>query len=191
MSSWSWKYRSGDAMRRWIFKCSILLVVVAGFLAGLIALGQWSLEQIRQRERYTISFSDIDCTPPAGMERTAFLEEVEYEAGHEASMPKSFCLLDDDLGERLAAVFRMHPWVADVVVELEPPKRVHVELIYRVPVLAVKLDGALRAVDKQGVLLPKTAATDGLPVYPHEVKCRGKAGTPLADPGVEKMAKAK
>ena len=47
----------------------MLLVVVAGFLAGLIALGQWSLEQIRQRERYTVFFGDIDCTPPAGMDR--------------------------------------------------------------------------------------------------------------------------
>jgi hypothetical protein len=180
-------------MRRWIFKCALLLLIVAGLLAGLIALGQWSLEQIRRRDRYLVSFSDIDCTPPAGMERIAFLDDVEYEAGRQASVPKSLCLLDEDLGERLAAIFRMHPWVADVVVELEPPKRVHVELIYRVPVLAVKLDGVLRAVDKEGVLLPKTAPTKDLPEYPHKAKRPGKAwppaGSPVGDPRVEAMAK--
>ena len=179
-------------MRRWIFKGALVLLVVAGFLAGLIALGQWSWQQIRLRDRYMVSFGDIDCTPPAGIDRAAFLLDVQYEAGQQAGVPSSFSLLDDDVAERLAAAFRRHPWVAKVAtVELEPPKRVHVELIYREPVLAVNLDGILRAVDKDGVLLPKMAVTDGLPVYPRQAaRPAGAAGTPWGDPGVEAMARS-
>jgi len=174
-------------MRRWIFKGAILLLVVATFLAGLIALGQWSLKQIRGHDRYLVSFSDIDCTPPAGLERIAFLDEVQYLA----NLPESLSLLDEELPKRLADGFRRHPWVAKVItVELEPPKQVHVELAYRRPVLAVKVGDTVRAVDEQGILLPNDAITEGLPVFPGEAaRPAGPAGSRWGDAGVEAMAK--
>jgi hypothetical protein len=171
-------------MRKWIFKTLLLIVGVAGFLGGLIALGQWA----RQSERYTISFSDIDCTAPPGLERVAFLDEVQYLA----AMPKYLNLLNDDLKQQLADAFRHHPWVAEVSqVELAPPKQVRVTLVYRRPVLAVKLGSSLRAVDAEGILLPREAVTDGLPVYPGKAAPpAGPAGVRWGDPAVESMARA-
>jgi hypothetical protein len=175
-------------MRKWIFRSAALSLVLAGSLGGLIALGQWALEQIRERERYTIAFADIACTPPPGLDRGAFLDEVQYLAG----LPARLCLLDEDLGERLAKGFGQHPWVAKVAeINLVPPKQIHAQLQFRRPVLAVPFDKTLRAVDGQGVLLPRAAPTDGLPVFPGTAKApAGPAGAQWGDPKVESMARA-
>jgi len=175
-------------MRRWIFKGAILLLVVATFLAGLIALGQWSLEQIRGHDRYLVCFNDIDCTPPAGLERSAFLDEVQYLA----NFPQSLSLLDEELPKRLADGFRRHPWVAKVIaVELDPPKLVHVELVYRRPVLAVKIRNTVRAVDDQGILLPSDASTEGLPIFEGQAAPpTGPAGSRWGDAAVEAKARS-
>ncbi len=179
-------------MRRWIFKGLLLLTVVAAFLGGIVALGHWSRGQIRQRERYLVPFTRIECTPPAGMDRGAFLKEVREADGPESRVADNISILDDDVRERLTAAFQRHPWVARVLaVEVVPPKQVRVTLAYRHPVLAVKIGNTLRAVDAEGVLLPDTAGTDGLPVYSGTpAPPKGRAGMPWGDVGVEKVARA-
>lgn len=180
------------AMRRRLFKIAVFFLALAGFFAGLILLGQWALDQVRSRDRYYLAFLDIDVDPPPGMERLAFLDEVQYEPGAiTASLPDRLNLLDDDLKDRLARTFAKHPWVAEVEeVRLVPPRDVQVRLIYRKPVLAVPMGKIMRAVDGEGILLPPQADTRGLPVFSGKASSpAGPAGTPWGDPAVEKRAR--
>jgi hypothetical protein len=158
------------------------------FLAGLIALGNLALVQLRDHERYSLAFADINCPAPPGRQRRQFLDEVQYLG----ALPGRLQVLDADLPRRLAEAFALHPWVESVEgVEITPARRVHVRLRHRRPVLAVPLGEGLRAVDGEGVLLPAGAATDGLPVYPHIAPPpRGPAGTRWGDPAVEEAARA-
>jgi hypothetical protein len=163
-------------------------LVAAIFLVALLALGQAARDELRQDDRYVFALADVDCVPPPGQDRSAFLGEVQYLG----SLPDRLRLLDDGLAGRLAEAFAKHPWVESVErVELAAPRQVRVRLVFRRPVLAVPVGGRPRAVDGHGVLLPPAAATDGLPVYrgkaapPH-----GPAGTPWGDAAVEEAARA-
>jgi hypothetical protein len=172
---------------RRLLKSLAVLLGLSLFLFGLIRLGKLALGQIRGQDRYTVAFADIDCTPPPGRERGAFLDEVQYLA----ELPNRLRTLDEDLAKRLAAAFARHPCVAQVVrVELTPPGQVHIQLLYRTPVLAVPLAGQLRAVDGQGILLPPETPTKGLPIFASQAAPpRGPAGTRWDDPAVEAAAR--
>ena len=174
------------AARRWWLQVAGVLLVSVGLVAGLIIAGRWGIEQLRGRDRYLISFVDVDCEAPAGMSRREFLEEVQYEA----RFPDRFGVLDEDLHSRLKEAFAAHPWVRSVKdVEISPPKSVRVKLVFRRPVLAVRWDGSLAAVDGEGVRLPKNADTGGLPVYPAAPSPpHGKAGTRWGDAKLEDFA---
>ena len=64
-----------------------------------------------------------------------------------------------------------------------------IALTYRTPVLAVPVAGAVRAVDRHGVLLPKSARTEGLPVFKEKAAPpTGPAGTRWGDEAVERAA---
>jgi hypothetical protein len=164
------------------------VVGVALFLGGLLAIGHWARERLRGQERYLIRFTDLDCMPPPNQDRDDFLGEVRYLA----EMPSQLHLLDDTLTARLAAAFARHPWVEKVErVEIVPPRQVRVTVVYRTPVLAVPHAGQLRAVDRHGILLPATTATDGLPIYRGEVHSpAGPPGTRWGDDAVEEAAHA-
>ena len=58
----------------------VVVPIAAAALAvlGLIALGRAAREGLRQHERYTVNFADIDCPNPPGMTRDEFLAEVQY-----------------------------------------------------------------------------------------------------------------
>lgn len=172
-----------------------VLAALAVFLGGLLWLGRLALDRVRGLDRYTVAFADIDCPAPPGQKRAGFLEEVQYLAG----MPDRLRLLEDGLAERLAAAFGRHPWVETVGrVEVVPPRQVRVELAFRTPVLVVAVSqaagGALvpgRVVDRQGVLLPRSApVARGLPVLRGNFPApAGPPGTPWGDPAVTAAAR--
>lgn len=174
-------------MGRWLVRSAGLVLLVAGFLAGVIWLGHWSLAQVRDQDRYQAALADIDCDVPEGMERRAFLDEVQYHS----RLPDRVNVLDDDLPQRLARAFARHPWVETVDdVQVTPPRHIAVRLHFRTPVLAVPWDGELRAVDGDGILLPKNAPTRGLPVYDGvPQRPRGPAGTHWGDTDLERAAR--
>jgi hypothetical protein len=151
-------------------KRTLLLVVgpacgAVAVLAGLLLFGRWAWEDLSGRERYQVPFADIECSPPEGLSRADFLDEVRYLEGLPAELP----LLEPGLSERLAHAFASHPWVEKVVrVEITPPRHIRVSLRYRTPALAVALapgeEGPRRAVDRHGVLLPVTGREEALPL---------------------------
>jgi hypothetical protein len=171
---------------RWLLKTVVLVLVVGTFLAGLIFLGHWGLEQMRGQKRYLVPFAEIDCAAPPGLTRGEFLDEVQYLA----RLPDQVGLLDDELPRRLGEAFAQHPWVEKVeAVALKPPRHIHIRLSFRRPVLAVRTADALIAVDGQGVRLPKNAQAEGLPVYDGDaLPPRGPAGTKWGDAKVEARA---
>jgi hypothetical protein len=179
-------------MTGWIPKLLALVAIVGVILGSVLLIHNLALDDLRARERYTLAFTEIDCVPPYGQDRTEFLDEVRYYA----SAPRSVGLLDDGLADRLAGYFARHPWVEKVeAVEITPPRTIRVKLVYRNPVLAVpwkdakNRPGGMRAVDGRGVLLPKNASTAGLPVYPgYALPPAGPEGTPWGDVAVEAAA---
>ncbi len=172
----------------WLLVWIAPVVGVGLAVAGIFFLGQATRNRIRGEDRYTAAFADIDCLPPPGAKRADFLLEVQYLA----EQPDQLRLLDDGLPARLAGAFARHPWVERVErVEIVPPRQIRVRLLYRTPILAVTVGGQTHAVDGHGILLPATAPTQGLPVFPgHAAPPAGPAGTRWGDAAVEAAARA-
>jgi hypothetical protein len=175
-------------MRQWSLQIGALAAGLALLLAGLVVVGNAMRRQLEGQDRYSIAFADIASPSPPGQDRADFLSEVQYLG----SMPSRLRLLDEGLTADLAKAFAGHPWVEKVErVEIASQRQVQVQLVFRTPVLAVPWGGRLRVVDRHGVLLPKGAVSEGLPVFSGEARPpAGKAGTPWGDPAVEKAARA-
>jgi hypothetical protein len=170
----------------WLLRSVGLLVLVAGFLAGVIWLGHWGLSQVHDQDRYLAPFADIDCNAPESMDRHEFLDEVQYLS----RLPDWLNVLDDELPAQLHKAFTRHPWVEKAEVAVAPPRQVTVRLTFRTAVLAVRWEGDLRAVDGNGILLPKSAPTRGLPIYDGTPRPpRGPAGTHWGDTDLERAAR--
>ena len=173
-------------MRKRIFQITALVTVLGALIGAFLLLHQTLFRQARLQPSYQVAVADFDVKPPARYDRKEFLDEVRYIA----RWPPYFRLLDDDLPTRLAKGFARHPWVADVQeVRVLPSRVVRITLSYREPVMAVKLGDTWRAVDCDGVLLPRNARIDGLPKFMGDAKPpSGPAGSRWGDPAVEKAA---
>jgi hypothetical protein len=179
--------------KRWLLQFIVLFLAIGMLLAGVLWLGSYAREQLREHERFQTAFADIECNAPGPLARQDFLEEVRYHS----RMPERFSIFEDGLAERLKTGFTKHPWVAKVLrVDIVPPQSVRVELAFRQPVLAVEVTPdlagmgshtsvPLRGVDNQGALLPKKVplAAD-LPVLRRAARPTGGAGQPWGDAGV-------
>jgi hypothetical protein len=170
-----------------VIKAAALLLGLGLFVAGLIVLGEYAQEQLRDRDRYTLPFADIECLPaPPYQPRRDFLDEVQYLA----RLPGRLPLLDPDLAKRLAEGFAQHPWVRKVEQVEVTAKQVRVRLSYRRPALAVRRGESVRVVDADGILLPKGAPAEGLPVFAGQApRPAGPAGTRWGDADVEEAAR--
>jgi hypothetical protein len=172
-------------LRRWLIQGLLPLLAGAVLMASIVLVGARTREHLRARGRYCIAFADIGCAPPAGLSRDEFLGEVQYLAG----LPDQLDRLDPDLPTRLARAFARHPWVGEVQRVQKTPDGLHVDLVYRRPVLAVPLGDTHRAVDHRGVLLPLSAQQARLPRLVGLVaQPAGPPGTPWGDPRVEAAA---
>jgi len=153
---------AGSGPARPLVAAVLTLGVAAGLLFGLSRVGDEARRNIGPRDRYAVKFADIRCDAPPGMTRETFLAEVRYVANASPTLQT----MDPELNSKLTTAFAAHPWVANVdAMSVEPPDVVNVKLVFRKPVLAVRVNGAggLRAVDAKGVLLPASASTAGLP----------------------------
>jgi hypothetical protein len=156
-------------MRRWIVPVVLPLLGIGLVVGGVVWGGRLLRSHLQDHERFSLAFTDIDCSPPDGVERTQFLSEVRAQT----ELPERIALLDNELPTQLKAAFARHPWVDAVEdVQVSRQRQIHVALHFRVPAMAVPQSDGVRAVDGQGVLLPATAHTEGLPVW------RGAASLP-------------
>src|SRR5262249_32635342 len=152
-SSWSWNSRCGSRrmtrtqatvwgwLGRWALPLGALGTGLALVFAGVVALGRYTRDHVRDWDRYQTPFADVRCAAPPAQSAADFLAEVQYLS----NLPDRLNVLDDRLGPRLAAAFARHPWVEEVErVEIAVPRRVQVRLVFRVPVLAVTWEGPAR-----------------------------------------------
>jgi hypothetical protein len=174
-------------MRRKLLRALLPVLMVGLILLGLVAVGKATRQWLRQQERATVAFVDIDCEPPPGVQRELFLLEVQSLGG----LPDRLLLLEENLAGQLADAFGRHPWVEKVErVVLLPPRQVQVRLSYRTPVLAVLVDGEVRVVDASGVLLPPQTSYEGLPLFRGNAPTpAGLSGTAWGDAGVAAAAR--
>lgn len=183
-------FRLSPSLREWVqgWAWRVLgLVAVLGLgLWGLIAIGSWTRDQLRQQEAYLFPFAEVECPAPPGLERTDFLAEVRYLA----EIPVKVPLLEKNLSRRLAQAFALHPWVEKVEgVKIDPPRKIQADLVYRIPVLVVSGEQFQGVVDGLGILLPNCAPRAGLPTFLGVKPPAGPAGTPWGDERVEAAAR--
>jgi hypothetical protein len=189
-----------------------LALAIGVLLGGVLWLGTFARQQLRDQQRFQVAFSNIECNAPDGMPRPDFLEEVQYLG----RLPERFSIFDDGLREILQVGFAKHPWVAEVrKVDLVPPRSVRVSLSHRQAALAVVVSRdlagegllsplllpenetaarrhseecdrlSLRAVDAEAVLLPKKVPSlNDLPILRRAPRPVGGEGQSWGDPGV-------
>ncbi len=146
-------------MRRIIIAVLLAVLTAAALVGGVALAGKLARDHLRSQKSHTIQVEDIDLNPPPDEERELFLAEMQYDCGLEDEIN----LFDDDLKLRLVQAFLRHPRVETVErVSIGPGKRLRIELRYRVPVLAVPIDGVTRTIDVHGILLPPGVPTTGL-----------------------------
>jgi len=108
----------------------ILLAAGAASLVigGILAVGQYLRDDLRQSERYQVSIGEIDCDPPPGQNREEFLAEVHYYG----QMPERFSALEPGISDKLSAAFARHPRVKHVdKVTVSSPNHIRVELTFQ------------------------------------------------------------
>lgn len=173
-------------MRKPLLRAALLTAGGLLVIFGWVALGRQAADRLKDGDRYSFPFADIDCTPPAPLSRADFLGEVQYLT----NLPDRLPVSDEGLAARLAAAFATHPSVERVERVEVLPHRIRVSLAYRSAVLAVPGPSGTRAVDGQCVLLPAPTPVDGLPrLAGAAVTSPGVAGTRWKDARVEAAAK--
>jgi hypothetical protein len=156
--------RSAKAKQPRATSMAVSLVVTVG-VAGAIcaaAIGAYKLSNVArtylmQQGHYDIAVRDFEITPLPIWIKSDLLAEVQRLAG----MADKLNTLDEKLSQDVQRAFAMHPWVKEVVeVRVIRPSRVQVKLEYREPVAVVHTTRLLKAVDREGVLLPHTLDPD-------------------------------
>ena len=113
---------------RWIIQVLVAVLVAGLAITGIIAVGNAARDSLGPHDRYLLPFNQIGCATPPGVDRAAFLGEVQYIG----QFPDSINVLDPTLPERLRSAFERHRRVQRVIkISVTPPKRVHVELVFR------------------------------------------------------------
>ena len=104
--------------------------------------------------QYWLTPDRIEITPTPEWIHT----DIREEAFRDASLDKPLSILDQDLVERIARAFSLHPWVAEVRrVRKRHPASLEVDLVYRRPVCMVVVPDGMHPVDIEGILLPGAA----------------------------------
>ena len=162
----------------------IAVLTATALVIGLSWAGGRARDWLVGRGHYTVALTEVACAVPPGIDRAAFIAEVQYLG----TLPDQLSTLDPTVSLRMAVAFALHPWVERVTtVRLRGPDGPRVDLVLRTPALAA--DG--RVLDAHGVLLPSAAPAEGLIHWQGECPPpRGPAGTPWGDAALEAAARA-
>jgi hypothetical protein len=107
--------------------------------------------QVLDDEQYKLSLDGLTITPQPTWIRADLRKEIYREGGFEQRVS----LHEENLAERIAKTFALHPWVAKVERVSLRGASVDVALVYRKPVCMVEVPGGVFPVDLEGVLLPR------------------------------------
>ena len=137
----------------------VLGVLAIGILVGMATLTWQSVsERVLSSGDYIVAADDLEITPLPPWIRTKVANQV-FEILTASGGQMS--IMDDNVTERVAQAFSLHPWVESVVrVSKHHPALINVELEYRKPVCMVMVRGSgsdkngLYPVDVHGILLP-------------------------------------
>jgi hypothetical protein len=132
-----------------------LLVVLAIAATVLMFLPKIrnSLPDLTERDEYRLNASRVKITRAPRYVPENLVAAVIEQSG----LSDSATLLDEDLVGKVAAAFRKHPWVAEVIsVRRIPPAQLQVEVTYRKPVGMVRVKQGMYPVDPSAILLPPT-----------------------------------
>jgi len=164
---------------------SLFVIVLAVLALGVGWYAVWRKvgDRVLDSESRRVTAEKVHITEPPDWVHA----DIRREVFRAASLTGPLSLHDDELTERIAAAFALHPWVAKVErVRKRHPASVEVDLVYRQPVCMVEVRGNLLPVDAEGVLLPRE---DFSPVeaaaYPRLVGVKtppvGAVGEPWTD----------
>lgn len=153
-------------MQKWLMQVVTPILFGLTLLLGVIAAGRAARSALHDCAAFSISFTEIDCQPPDGIGRAAFLNEVRSAT----VQPEMLQLLDEDLIPRLHRAFLAHPWVESVRSVVVGHGCLRVEMESRRAVLAVrKQESTWRTVDRQAIVLAESPALPHLPVLVGDV----------------------
>jgi hypothetical protein len=171
------------------------IILIGGlvlFFTAILALRKFTVEEIRNSDRFAVAFASINCSPPPNQPLTQFLAEVQYLA----ETPDRLPILDKDLPEVLAAAFRRHPWVLKVDgVTILNSRKIEVRLQYRRPLLEVIVGGSVSPetgswfVDESGVALSRQSGFENLPRLRTSDRPAHGSGHSWGSDGVESAAR--
>ncbi len=136
-----------------MFQPKLLLVLAA--LATMPFWSDWAercLPNLSEQDEFLVSTDEIEITTPPHWVPHDLVDQV----AHGGRLPDRMSLLAPDLTDRVAAAFRRHPWVAEVVEvrRQSSPPRLSVSLAYRTPVCMIEKRDGLYPVSEEGILLP-------------------------------------
>ena len=137
---------------QWLARPRIL--VWLALVVAAVSCRPWvcrQLSSLESREEYRLTAHDIHVTEPPHRPAVEFVQSVLAQS-RSARNPS---ILAPQLTQRLARAFSRQPWVAKVVsVRKRPARQVIVELKYREPVAAVRMNSGIYPIDAESVLLP-------------------------------------
>jgi hypothetical protein len=142
----------------------VTLLITAVFVGIWWGAWQWLGPEVLSSPRYLVNLNDVELTPLPAWIHT----DVRAEAFRNLTFVRSPSVLDEQLAQRVADAFALHPWVAKVrrVTKLAPA-RIRIDIEYRRPVCMVQVPGGLYPVDAEGTWLPSNdfspVEADGYP----------------------------
>jgi hypothetical protein len=137
-------------LSKWPLALSIAVVFSLILAGGMYTLWRSVKPQVLALPQFLVAPENVNVTPPPKWIRS----DVKGDVVRDIGLAGPVSILDEDLGERFYEAFAAHPWVAKVNRVLKrPPAGVDVNLVYRRPVLMVKVPDGLLPVDAEGVQL--------------------------------------
>jgi hypothetical protein len=140
------------------------LLITAVFVGIWWGVWQWLGPEVVAAPNYLVNSTDVEITPlPPWIHA-----KVGEEALRNLTFDRRLSILDDQLAQRVADAFALHPWIARVRrVTKAAPARIRIDVEYRRPACMVQVPGGLYPVDAEGVWLPSNdfspVEADGYP----------------------------
>lgn len=132
------------------FKQFLAVVLTVSAAGGLFTLWRSVKPRVLALPQFLVTAENVSITLPPKWIRS----DVKNDVFRDVELAGPVSILDDDLAERFYEAFAAYPWVAKVNRVLKrPPAGVDVDLVYRRPVLMVKVPDGLLPVDGEGVQL--------------------------------------